>query len=51
MGIIKKKIKVKIIKKKKRIPIPQKPPKVISSKKTYNRKKEKEKSRKEGSKE
>jgi len=35
------KIKITIKKKKKRVPLPQKPPKVISTKKTYNRKKEK----------
>jgi hypothetical protein len=42
MGTVKKQIKIKIKKKKKRVPIAQKPPKVINSKKTYNRKKEKE---------
>jgi len=36
------KIKITIKKKKKRIPLPQKPPKVISTKKTYTRKKEKQ---------
>ncbi|MDP3682781.1 MAG: hypothetical protein Q8S01_02515 [Ignavibacteria bacterium] len=36
------KIKITIKKKKKRVPLPQKPPKVISAKKTYNRKKEKQ---------
>jgi hypothetical protein len=36
------KIKITIKKKKKRVPLPQKPPKVISTKKTYNRKKEKQ---------
>jgi hypothetical protein len=35
------KIKITIKKKKKRVPLPQKPPKVIATKKTYNRKKEK----------
>ncbi len=33
--------KIKIEKKKKRIPLPKQKPKVITSKKTYNRKKEK----------
>jgi len=33
--------KIKIKKKKKRVPLPQKPPKVQASKKTYNRKREK----------
>ncbi|MDP1994793.1 MAG: hypothetical protein Q8K40_06060 [Ignavibacteria bacterium] len=35
-------IKITIKKKKKRVPLPQKPPKVIPAKKTYNRKKEKQ---------
>jgi len=39
-------LKIKIKKKEKRIPIPQKPPKVESGKRTYNRKKEKNKLRK-----
>lgn len=38
--------KIIIEKRKKRIPIPQKPPKVEKSKKVYDRKKEKEKLRK-----
>lgn len=38
--------KISIKKKKKRIPIPKKPPKVESGKKVYNRKKEKNKLRK-----
>ena len=46
MSGIKKKIKIEIKKKKKRIPLPKKPPKVIGSKKTYDRKKEKDKTRK-----
>jgi len=37
-----KKIKIEVPKKKKRIPLPQKPPKILTSKKTYNRKKEKQ---------
>jgi hypothetical protein len=41
-----KKINIKILKKKKRIPLPQKPPKVEKDKKAYNRKKEKDKLRK-----
>ena len=41
-----KKEKVKIEKKKKRVPIPQKPPKVEKSKKIYDRNVEKEKLRK-----
>jgi len=36
------KIKITIKKKKKRVPLPQKPPKVISTKKTYNRKRGKQ---------
>ncbi|MCK9211847.1 MAG: hypothetical protein M0P61_13490 [Ignavibacteriaceae bacterium] len=36
------KIKITIKKKKKRVPLPQKPPKVISTQKTYNRKKGKQ---------
>ncbi len=36
------KIKITVKKKKKRVPLPQKPPKVISTKKTYSRKKEKQ---------
>lgn len=39
-------LKIKVKKKKKRIPIPRKPPKVESGKRTYNRKKEKNKLRK-----
>jgi len=35
------KVKIIVKKKKKRVPLPQKPPKVIATKKTYNRKKEK----------
>lgn len=38
--------KIKVDKKKKRIPLPQKPPKVERSKKAYDRKKEKDKLRK-----
>jgi hypothetical protein len=38
--------KIKIEKSKKRIPIPQKPPKIEEGKRTYNRKKEKDKVRK-----
>jgi hypothetical protein len=38
--------KIKIGKKKKRIPLPQKPPKIEKSKKAYDRKKEKNESRK-----
>jgi hypothetical protein len=41
------KIKIEIKKKKKRVPLPQKPPKVISTKKTYNRKKEKQSAQEE----
>jgi hypothetical protein len=51
MDAVKKQIKIKVEKKKKRVPIPQKPPKVINSKKTYNRKKDKEIFRKEESEE
>jgi hypothetical protein len=40
------KIKVKLIKKKKRVPVPQKPPKVESAKKAYDRSREKDKVRK-----
>jgi hypothetical protein len=47
MSSVKKKIKIEIKKKKKRVPLPQKPPKTISSKKSYDRKKEKDKVRKE----
>jgi hypothetical protein len=32
--------KVKLVKSKKRIPVPQKPPKIESNKKTYKRKRE-----------
>lgn len=39
--------KIKIEKKKKRVPVPKKPPKVEENKDTYNRNKEKEKLRKE----
>jgi len=38
--------KIKIEKKKKRVPVPQKPPKVEKDKKAYDRKKEKDKMRK-----
>ena len=38
--------KIKIEKKKKRIPVPKKPPKVEEDKRAYNRKKEKDKLRK-----
>ena len=38
--------KINIKKKKKRVPLPQKPPKIEKSKKTYNRKIEKDKQRK-----
>ncbi len=41
-----KKITIGIEKKKKRIPVPQKPPKVEENKKKYNRKKEVDKVRK-----
>ena len=41
-----KKIKIKIKKKSKRIPVPQKPPKVEKDKRTYDRKSEKKKSKK-----
>ncbi len=41
-----KKINIKIKKKTKRIPVPQKPPKVEAGKKTYSRSAEKEKLRK-----
>lgn len=46
MGAVKKKITIEIKKRKKRIPLPAKPPKVIKSKKAYDRKKEKDKRRK-----
>ena len=36
------KVKIIVKKKKKRVPLPQKPPKVIATKKTYIRKKEKQ---------
>ena len=38
--------KIKVEKKKKRIPLPKKPPKIEQSEKGYNRKKEKDKLRK-----
>lgn len=38
--------KINIKKRKKRVPLSQKPPKIEKSKKTYNRKKEKDKQRK-----
>jgi hypothetical protein len=38
--------KIKVEKKKKRIPLPKKPPKIEQSKTVYNRKKEKDKLRK-----
>ena len=41
-----KKEKIEITKKKKRIPVPQKPPKVEKNKKAYDRKKEKDEERK-----
>jgi hypothetical protein len=41
--------KIKIEKKKKRIPVPKKPPKVEKDKNAYDRKKEKDKIRKSGS--
>lgn len=44
--MVAKKEKIVVEKKKRRIPIPQKPPKVEDGKKAYKRKKEKEKSRK-----
>ena len=43
---MKEKQKITVEKKKKRIPVPKKPPKVARSKKTYDRKKEKDKLRK-----
>ena len=46
-----KKEKIKVKKVKKRIPLPQKPPKVEKDKKVYDRKKEKVKVRKQISKE
>lgn len=42
-----KKIKIKVTKKKKRIPLPQKPPKIEKDRKAYDRKKEKNKLRKD----
>jgi hypothetical protein len=39
--------KISVPKKKKRIPLPQKPPKVEKSKRAYNRSKEKDKLRKQ----
>ena len=44
-------IKIKIVKKKKRVPLPQKPPKVEAGNKAYNRNKEKIKARKSRNKE
>ena len=41
-----KKVKISIKKKKKRIPIPQKPPKVEDNPKAYNRKREKKSAKK-----
>lgn len=41
------KSKIKIERKKNRVPVPQKPPKVEDDKKTYNRKRGKKKTRKE----
>lgn len=38
---------IKINKKKKRVPLPQKPPKIEEDKKTYNRKNQKKKTKKE----
>jgi len=49
--IMAKKEKIKVEKKKKRIPLPQKPPKIEKSIKVYDRKKEKEKLRKKRNKE
>ena len=49
--IMVKREKIIIEKRKKRIPLPQKPPKVEKSKKVYDRKKEKEKLRKKRNKE
>ena len=46
MGAVKKKITIEIKKKKRRVPLPAKPPKVIRSKKFYDRKNEKDKLRK-----
>ena len=47
MSTKKKKIIIEVEKiKKKRVPVPKKPPKVIEDKKSYNRKKAKDKSRK-----
>jgi hypothetical protein len=42
-----KKIKLKITKKKKRVPLPKKPPKIEKNKKAYDRKEEKNKQRKQ----
>ncbi len=42
----KKDIKIIVPAKKKRVPVPQKPPKVEKNKKAYDRKKEKDKQRK-----
>jgi hypothetical protein len=39
---MKEKEKIKIEKKKRRVPVPQKPPKTEESRKAYNRKKEKD---------
>ena len=46
MSTVKKKTKIEVKKKKRRIPLPKKPPKIISAKKSYNRNKEKDKIRK-----
>lgn len=47
MSTKKKKIIIEVEKtKKKRVPVPKKPPKIIDGKKVYNRKKEKDKTRK-----
>ncbi|MCU0413425.1 MAG: hypothetical protein MUE91_03330 [Ignavibacteriaceae bacterium] len=43
---MKTKIKIKIKKKIKRIPVPQKPPKIEKDKKSYDRKSEKKKAKK-----
>ena len=43
-----KKEKIKIKKKKERVPVPQKPPKIEKKSTAYDRKKEKDKLRKEG---
>ncbi len=45
MSNLKKEIVIQVKKKRMRIPLPKKPPKIINTKKSYDRKKEKDKLR------